>query len=147
MLCCSVKKRKRQKMVLEPTYIEPTGVVELVKYEKIIGDTSDTSCEAPTPPPRISFLLCEQEDNSNTIANDNNNTNNSTSSSNISISKNSTSESDDDMFNVSVNHNILSRSFKRKDVDSVEKIEPLFTINISIKNERNGVLIHRKFVV
>lgn len=124
--------------MLEPTYIEPTGVVELVKYEKIIGDTSDTSCEAPTPPPRISFLLCEQEDNSNTSANDTN-----TSSS----SKNSTTESEDDMFNVSVNHNILSRSFKRKVVDSHEKIEPLFTINISIKNERNGVLIHRKFVV
>jgi hypothetical protein len=145
MLCCSVKKRKRQKMVLEPTYIEPTtGVVELVKYEKIIGDTSDTSCEqvtAPTPPPRISFLLCEQEDNSSTNITSTNNTNTSSSS------KNSTSESDDDMFNVSVNHNILSRSFKRKEVDSPEKIEPLFTINISIKNERNGVLIHRKFVV
>lgn len=132
-------------MVLEPTYIEPTGVVELVKYEKIIGDTSDTSCEhvdAPTPPPRISFLLCEQEDNSNTSTNITSANDTNTSSS----SKNSTTESDDDMFNVSVNHNILSRSFKRKD-DSSEKIEPLFTINISIKNERNGVLIHRKFVV
>ena len=133
-------------MAPSPEYIEP---VKLVKYEKVIGDVSDTSCELvppPLPPPRderISFLAKDEENNSS---------------------------ENESMFNISVNHSILSEkigassSFKSKNVrilkkreDSEEdnqsseelrendsKIEPLITLNISVKNERNGVLIHRK---
>lgn len=129
-----------------PEYVEPRKCVELVKYEKVIGELSDTSCEpvmpcTPTPPPRnesnrISFLVKDKEDNSE----------------------------NESLFNISVNHSILSEkigttsSFKSKNVrilskeeseseDIGDKIEPLLTINISVKNERNGVLIHRKFFV
>jgi hypothetical protein len=147
--CCRLKKKELN--LKPPDYVEPRkSVVELVKYEQIVGDFSDTSCEqvAPTPPPRdenkrISFLVHDKEDNS----------------------KNSSEE--ESLFNISVNHSILSEkigassSFRSKNVqilsgsgkeDDVsreseeigDKIEPLFTINISVKNERNGVLIHRK---
>ena len=156
--CCMFKKKV---LKLEPPdYIEPRkSGVELVKYEQIVGDFSDTSCEQvnspPTPPPRdenkrISFLVHDKEDNS----------------------KNSSEE--DSLFNISVNHSILSEkigangSFRSRNVQILsgngnekvkqdeddlssreseeigDKIEPLFTLNISIKNERNGVLIHRK---
>lgn len=141
---------KKKVLKLEPPdYIEPRkSGVELVKYEQIVGDFSDTSCEQvnspPTPPPRdenkrISFLVHDKEDNS----------------------KNSSEE--DSLFNISVNHSILSEkigangSFRSRNVQILsgdnmsreseeigDKIEPLFTLNISIKNERNGVLIHRK---
>ena len=144
--CCMFKKKV---LKLEPPdYVEPRkSTVELVKYEQIVGDFSDTSCEQvaspPTPPPkRISFLVHDKEDNS----------------------KNSSEE--DSLFNISVNHSILSEkigangSFRSRNVqilsgdnmsresevssENGDKIEPLFTLNISIKNERNGVLIHRK---
>jgi hypothetical protein len=149
-VCCSRSKKKELKLK-PPEYIEPRkSVVELVKYEKIAGELSDTSCEpvlstTPTPPPRdkskqISFLVCDKEDNSEK------------------------SSEDDSLFNISVNHSILSEkfaansSFKSRNVmilsgkedeltnqtEIGDKIEPLFTINISVKNERNGVLIHRK---
>lgn len=152
MFACCYRSKKKE---LKPhEYVEPRkSVVELVKYEQIVGDFSDTSCEpvlsstpTPTPPPRdeskrISFLVHDKEDNS----------------------KNSSEE--DSLFNISVNHSILSEkigassSFRSKNVqilsgneneddlssrESEEKIEPLFTLNISVKNERNGVLIHRK---
>jgi len=139
--CCRSKKKELN--LKPPDYIEP--VVKTVKYEKVIGELSDTSCEPvlstpPTPPPRerISFLVHDKEDNSEK------------------------SSEEDSLFNISVNHSILSEklgansSFKSRNVmilsgkdDEVsseigDKIEPLFTINISVKNERNGVLIHRK---
>jgi hypothetical protein len=147
--CCSCSKKKELNLK-PPDYVEPRkSAVELVKYEQIVGEFSDTSCEpvlsAPTPPPRdeskrISFLVCDKEDNSEK------------------------SSEEDSLFNISVNHSILSEkfgansSFKSRNVmilsgkdDEVsneteigDKIEPLFTINISVKNERNGVLIHRK---
>jgi len=137
--CCCRSKKKELK---PPEYVEPSkkSKVELVKYEKVIGELSDTSYEpvlspTPTPPPRdrISFLANEKEDNSS---------------------------ENDSMFNISVNHSILSErigSFRSRNVRILkgneqnvdelyngDKIEPLFTINISVKNERNGVLIHRK---
>jgi hypothetical protein len=143
--CCRLKKKVELK-IKPPEYVEPR--VNLVKYEKVIGELSDTSCEPvrPTPPPRdrerIGFLVCDKEDNSQK------------------------SSEEDSLFNISVNHSILSErigscnSFRNRNVQilsgnrseleegdddvSREKIEPLFTINISIKNERNGVLIHRK---
>jgi hypothetical protein len=95
----------------------------------------------PTPPPRerISFLVNDKEDNS------------------------IKSSEDESLFNISVNHSILSEkigngSFKsgnvrilrgkddefREDDMKDNEIEPIITVNISIKNERNGVLIHRK---
>jgi hypothetical protein len=145
--CCFKKKVKIQQSV----YVEPTQSqrVQLVKYEKVIGEFSDTSCEviAPTPPPRdenkrISFLVRgDKEDNSQK------------------------SGDEESLFNISVNHSILSEkfgassSFRSRNVQILsgngkedekvsseigDKIEPLFTLNISIKNERNGVLIHRK---
>lgn len=158
--CCSRSKKKELKLK-PPEYVEPRkSAVELVKYEKVIGEFSDTSCEpvlstTPTPPPRdeskrISFLVHDKEDNS----------------------KNSSEE--DSLFNISVNHSILSEkigassSFRSRNVQILsgngnekvkqdeddlssreseeigDKIEPLFTLNISVKNERNGVLIHRK---
>lgn len=133
-------------------YLEPIkNNVKLVKYEKVLGELSDTSLEqvAPTPPPRndanrINFTLKENENNSE-----------------------KSSESDS-LFNISINHSILSEkigcntSFRsgnvqilsgsiknyedgEEDTDSRgSNIEPLFTVNISVKNERNGVLIHRK---
>jgi hypothetical protein len=132
-----------------PEYVAPRkSVVELVKYEKVIGEFSDTSCEpvmspTPTPPPRerISFLVNDKEDNS------------------------IKSSEDESLFNISVNQSILSEkicngSFKSGNVRILKKkddelrnededlrdreIEPIITVNISIKNERNGVLIHRK---
>jgi hypothetical protein len=147
MFACGCFKKK--KLILKPPeYVEPRkSVIELVKYEKVIGEFSDTSCEqvltsTPTPPPppresnRISFLVNDKEDNSD----------------------------NESLFNISVNHSILSgkigpnSSFKSRNVrilskedteseDIGDKIEPLLTINISVKNERNGVLIHRKFFV
>ena len=144
-VCCHFNK-KELKLKL-PEYIEPRkSAEEVVKYEKVIGELSDTSCEIvrPTPPPRdrerISFLANDKEDNSEK------------------------SSEEDSLFNISVNHSILSEkfaansSFKSRNVmilstngqkeennaEVSEKIEPLFTINISVKNERNGVLIHRK---
>ena len=142
--CCFKKKVKIQQSI----YVEPTQSqrVQLVKYEKVIGEVSDTSCEviAPTPPPRdenkrISFLVRgDKEDNSQK------------------------SGDEESLFNISVNHSILSEkigassSFRSRNVQILsgkdekvtseigDNIEPLFTLNISIKNERNGVLIHRK---
>jgi len=138
--CCF---KKKVELNLEPPrYIEPrASAVELVKYEQIIGEFSDTSCEpvlspTPTPPPRerISFLVNDKEDNS------------------------IKSSEDESLFNISVNHSILSEkignsSFKSGNVRILsgkddelrdKEIEPIITVNISIKNERNGVLIHRK---
>ena len=74
------------------------------------------------------------------------------------------SSEEESLFNISINHSILSEklgsngSFRSKNVQILcgnednetdgseenERIEPLFTLNISVKNERNGVLIHRK---
>jgi hypothetical protein len=150
MFGCCFKKKVELKLE-PPRYVEPrASAVELVKYEKIIGELSDTSCELvmspkPTPPPRdrarISFLVNDKEDNS------------------------IKSSEDESLFNISVNHSILSEkignsSFKsgnvrilrgkddelrNEDEDLRDKeIEPIITVNISIKNERNGVLIHRK---
>jgi hypothetical protein len=142
MFRCCFKKRKLN--LKPPEYVEPRkSVVELVKYEKVIGEVSDTSCEpvlSPTPPPppppreRISFLVNDKEDNS------------------------IKSSEDESLFNISVNHSILSEKFgnnssfksrnvrilRKEEEEDDKKIEPLFTLNISIKNERNGVLIHRK---
>jgi hypothetical protein len=148
MFGCCFKKKVELKLE-PPRYIEPrASAVELVKYEQIIGEFSDTSCEpvlspTPTPPPRerISFLVNDKEDNS------------------------IKSSEDESLFNISVNHSILSEkignsSFKSGNVRILKKkddelrnededlrdreIEPIITVNISIKNERNGVLIHRK---
>ena len=143
--CCCFKKKVELKLE-PPRYLEPrASAVELVKYEKIIGELSDTSCEpvVPTPPPRdrarISFLVNDKEDNS------------------------IKSSEDESLFNISVNHSILSEKFGngsfnsgnvrilsgkddelRDDEMRDKEIEPIITVNISIKNERNGVLIHRK---
>jgi len=141
MFGCCFKKKVELKLE-PPRYIEPrASAVELVKYEQIIGEFSDTSCEpvlspTPTPPPRerISFLVNDKEDNS------------------------IKSSEDESLFNISVNHSILSEkignsSFKSGNVRILsgkddelrdKEIEPIITVNISIKNERNGVLIHRK---
>ena len=149
MFGCCFKKKVELKLE-PPRYVEPrASAVELVKYEKIIGELSDTSCEpvVPTPPPRdrdrererISFLVNDKEDNS------------------------IKSSEDESLFNISVNHSILSEkfgngSFKSGNVRILsgkddelrdnemrdKEIEPIITVNISIKNERNGVLIHRK---
>ena len=146
--CCF---KKKVELKLEPPrYVEPrASAVELVKYEKIIGELSDTSCEpvmSPTPTPpqrdrdraRISFLVNDKEDNS------------------------IKSSEDESLFNISVNHSILSEKIgngsfnsgnvrilrgkddELRDRDRDREIEPIITVNISIKNERNGVLIHRK---
>jgi hypothetical protein len=149
--CCCLKKKVELKLE-PPRYVEPrASAVELVKYEKIIGELSDTSCEpvmspTPTPPPRdrerISFLVNDKEDNS------------------------IKSSEDESLFNISVNHSILSEKFgngsfnsgnvrilsgkdedkdlRDRDREIEREIEPIITVNISIKNERNGVLIHRK---
>ena len=148
--CCCFKKKVELKLE-PPRYLEPrASAVELVKYEKIIGELSDTSCEpvmspTPTPPPRdrdrerISFLVNDKEDNS------------------------IKSSEDESLFNISVNHSILSEKFGNGSFNSGtvrilsgkddelrdnemrdKEIEPIITVNISIKNERNGVLIHRK---
>jgi hypothetical protein len=147
MFGCCFKKKVELKLE-PPRYVEPrASAVELVKYEQIVGEFSDTSCEpvlspTPTPPPRerISFLVNDKEDNS------------------------IKSSEDESLFNISVNHSILSEkigsSFKSGNVRILKKkndelraededlrdreIEPIITVNISIKNERNGVLIHRK---
>ena len=126
-------------------YIEPVPRKK-PKYEKVFGEMSDTSCEnvaPPIPPPRqINFKIKEDK---------------------------SSSSEEESLFNISMNHSILSESIHEigsvhdvNDIGSIHKvgsigsrgvriltserneIEPIFTINISIKNERNGVLIHRK---
>lgn len=125
-----------------------------VKYEKIIGELSDTSCEnipPPVPPRNVSQRNSQEVNQVEIFKNENNNDDN------------------ESLFNISINHSILSGSLNKlngsgsgsirsgeihilgdagdtESGTSEEKneIEPLFTLNITIKNERNGVLIHRK---
>jgi hypothetical protein len=143
MFACCFKKNVK---IQQPIYVEPrqSQCVELVKYEKVIGEFSDTSCEviAPTPPPR-ERIIKDKEDNASYKKN--------------TGDKKDTSD-EDSLFNISVNHSILSEKFgasssfrsrnvqilSGKDDNEMDGLEPLFTLNISIKNERNGVLIHRK---
>ena len=150
--CCYRKNRDEDVINVEDKinvdYIVPVPRKK-PKYEKVFGEISDTSCEnvaPPVPPPRqINFQI--KEDNS----------------------QKSSSSEEESLFNISMNHSILSESIHEigsvHDVGSIHEIgsigsrgvriltsernddaeiEPIFTINISIKNERNGVLIHRK---
>lgn len=121
MFRCCLKKRVVLKLE-PPKYVEPR--VELVKYEQVVGDL----CLKTPPGERISFLVVhDKEDNSKKSSDDETSVNHS-----ILSGKNSVSSSENGL--------IL-----RKEEDLRDKeIEPLFTVNISVKNERNGVLIHKK---